>query len=333
MSKKILVLSAALLVVITSVFYFRYRVYYSHGDKSKQVSFEIKKGEGNAEIAANLEAAELISGKIYFYYYLRSHDLLSRIMPGDYNLSGSMTIPEIAAVITEKRDDSIRVTFPEGWSSRKMADKLNDLGLDGEGFLEIVEKPQEFSGQYGFLEEGKVSGLEGYLFPDTYFFKKNETAENIVSKMLNNFDEKLAGELQMEIERQGRSVREIVIMASIIEKEVMSASDMKLVGGIFYNRLAANMPLQSDATLSYYFQDDKDQHQGEELDADTPYNTYRYKGLPSGPIGNPGEKALVAAIYPEKTEFMYFLSDKNTKETVFSRTFEEHVDNKKSHGL
>ncbi len=333
MSKKALISAVAFLVIVTSVFYFRYQVYYSHGNSDKQVLFEIKKGEGNTEIATNLEKAELIFGKIYFYYYLRSHDLLSRIMPGDYSLSGSMTIPEIAAVITEKRDDSIRVTFPEGWSSRKMADKLNDLGLDGEGFLKIVEKPQGFTEQYGFLKEDKVLNLEGYLFPDTYFLKKDETAENIISKMLNNFDEKLTAEFQAEIRRQGKSVRETLVMASIVEKEVMSAGDMKLVGGIFYNRLATDMPLQSDATLSYYFQDDKDQHQGEELNADTPYNTYRYKGLPSGPIGNPGEKALTAAIYPEKTGFMYFLTDKNTKETVFSRTFEEHVANKKAHGL
>lgn len=297
--------------------------------------FEIKKGDGNAGIAENLKKEGLISGRVYFYYYVRSHGITSKILPGEYQLSGEMTIPEIAHIITNPEEEFVRITFPEGFTAKLMAERLNENGFLGDRFLEIVKNPGELKKRYSYLAPESVVTLEGYLFPDTYFFKKDITAENIVGRMLDTFDQKLDEKMRKDISEQGRSVNEIVVMASIIEREVQTPPDMKTVSGIFWNRIAAGQRLQSDAPLSYILGDKEDQHAGADLDYDSPYNTYRYEGLPPGPIANPGLSAIQAAVYPTPSNYNYFLTAtvNGAKKVVYSVTYEEHLANKAKYGL
>ncbi len=146
--------------------------------------------------------------------------------------------------------------------------------------------------------------------------------------MLNNFDGKLTDEMQNNIAEQDKTIYEIVTMASIIEKEVRTLEDMEIVSGIFWDRIKYGQPLESCATLAYVLGVNKEQYSIEDTKIDSPYNTYRNPGLPPGPICNPGLNAIKAAIYPQYTEYNYFLSRQDTGETVFSKTLEEHNRNK-----
>ena len=335
MKKKYIIILLIFLLLFGGLFYFRNKIYYSHGSREDGKSFEIKKGEGSAEIAEKLKNDNLIAGKLYFYYYVQSHKLKSKIMPGVYSLSGNMTIPEITQIITNPERQFIKITFPEGFTAEQMAERLTEKGLDGKGFLEIVKNPENFKKRYSYLTPENVRTLEGYLFPDTYFFKPETSAENIVGRLLDTFDQKLSDQMREDISKQGKSIDEIVIMASIVEKEVQVASDMKIVSGIFWNRIENEQRLQSDAPLSYVLKDNNDQHSGKDLELDSPYNTYRYAGLPPGPISNPGLNALTAAVYPKDSSYNYFLTVTidGERKVIYSRTFDEHKANRQKYGI
>lgn len=329
---KLFIIAALIVLVFSGGFFYLYRqVYFSHGSNQASAIFSIESGEGNAGIADRLEKQGFIAGKYYFYYYVRKNNLINKIMPGEYELSGKMTIPEIAFVITREKKEDLKITFPEGWTSKKMAERLSKNGLDGDGFLQLVKKPDALVGQYVFLEKGK--SLEGFLFPDTYFFKKDATAEMIAKKMLDTFDKKLSGDARAEIEKQKKSIYQIVTMASIIEGEVRSDEDRKIVSGLFWKRIKNGQALQSCATLAYLLGENKKQYSFEDTRIVSPYNTYLNKGLPPGPISNPGLSSIMAAVYPSASQYVYFLSDPETGKTIFSKTIDEHNANKVKYGL
>ncbi|MFA5776822.1 MAG: endolytic transglycosylase MltG [Parcubacteria group bacterium] len=333
---KILILLIVILAAIAgSFFYFRYQVYYSHGSYENVKIFKIEKGEGNSAVSDKLKKEGLISSKIYFYYYSRTHELLSKILPGDYELNGKMTIPEIAATITREQNKFLKITFPEGWDSKKVAERLSSKGFSGAEFLDIVKNPSyDLTSKYSFFSLlPRGISLEGYLFPDTYFFSQKLTSEDIVRKILSDFDNRFAPDLRDEIKKQGKSLEDIVTMASIIEREVKKEEDKKTVSGIFWNRIKNGQPLQSCATIAYILGENKKQYSFEDTRINSPYNTYMNKGLPPGPINNPGLSSIEAAIYPKETGYNYFLSDPETGETVFSKTLEEHNANKSKVGL
>lgn len=333
--KKVFLVIASMIIVLGGFFYFRYQVYFSHQNQVEKTIFEISKGDGSVEVATKLKEANLISGKIYFYYYLKTHNLISNILPGKYELNGGMTIPDIAITITNKKNilpGYVEITFPEGLTIKQMAEKIIASGLDGQGFLNLAQNtPQDLKDKFDFLKESK--SMEGYLFPDTYFFAKDIDARGIVIKILNNFDNKISVDLRKEIIIQKKTLAEILTLASIVEKEVSMDSDRSTVAGLFWNRLADGQALQSDATLSYFLDESVAQHTIVETKIDSPYNTYLKKGLPPGPICNPGLAAIKATIYPEKTDYYYFLSDPKTGQTIFSKSFNEHVENRRKYGL
>lgn len=333
MKKKLIFISSVLIFILFGFFYFRNQVYYSHKNNSSVKMFLVEKGEGVSDIAIRLKQEGFISGKIYFYYYLKSHNLWGKIYPGEYQISQSMTIGEIARKITNPQEKFIRITFPEGFDFRQMAQKLDENGLPGDNFLKIVQNPQNLKKRYSYLSEENVLSLEGYLFPDTYFFKSDVSAENIIGRMLDNFDAKLNQELRDEIKNQNKNVKEIVIMASILEMEVKTKKDRELVSGIFWKRIKEDMLLQSDITLTYATGEKKEKYSLSDIETDSPYNTYKFAGLPPGPINNPGEEAIEAAVYPENSEYFYFLSNPKTGETIFSKTYPEHLIKKEESGL
>jgi UPF0755 protein len=334
-NKKAIFFVAVTVLVIGFLFYFRSQVYSSHGSVQTDKIFEIKKGEGNAEIASRLQSEGIVSGKIYFYYYLRTHNLADRILPGNYQLSGRLTIPEIAVVLTEQKNEFVKVTFPEGWTTKQMAERLTANGLPGEDFLSVAKNPPvELVGKFYFLAGlPKDKGLEGYLFPDTYFFSKEATGNGIVQKMLNTFGERISPAIIQEAKDKGRSLFEIVTMASILEGEVRTEADRKIVSGLFWNRIKNEQALQSCATIAYVLGQKKEQYSFDDTRVASPYNTYLNKGLIPGPISNPGLVSILAALRPTETQFNYFLSDPETGQTIFSKTLDEHNANKVKYGL
>ena len=250
-------------------------------------------------------------------------------------------------VIVPAEEKTVRIL--EGWNLRDIADVLKDKEISNqEEFFKIAGKPQtdyrrvaedtypfDFSKEFSFLtDKPKHYGLEGYLFPDTYRVYASSTPVDVVRRFLSNFDKKLTPALRQEISKQGRTIYEVITLASLIEKEAPidyqsgDNTDAKLIAGIFLNRLEIGQGLQADATLSYIFDDNKPAHSGTELEVDSPYNTYKYRGLPPGPICNPGILAIEAAVYPTESDYYYFLTPKGKREVIYARTYEEHLSNK-----
>lgn len=294
----------------------------------------INKGETISQIADNLRKENLIKSPFYFKYVIWRDQL--NIKAGEYLISSRLSAREIIRLLTVgeaiSQEKSIRII--EGWNLKDIGVYLEkNKVMTAKSFTVLAGAPlvdwKFYFAKPDFLNDApQPADLEGYLFPDTYRIFKDTAAEVIIGKMLDNFDKKITPEMIEEIKRQKKTIYEIITMASIIEKEVRSQEDMKIVSGIFWDRLKYGTPLQSDATLSYILGDKIGGHTIEQTKIDSPYNTYKYRGLPSGPIANPSLNAITAVIYPAKTDYVYFLSDPETGKTVFSRTLNEHNLNK-----
>lgn len=307
--------------------------------KSGSFSFVVEKGQGISTIVENLGEQGVIKSENFLKFYIkRSKDEII-FREGFYNLNYNMTPKEIVEELT--RGAGLRpekqVTFIEGWNLKDYAKAIESSGLStSDDFLELSGEPMtrssrfyDFSKDFSFLEDKpEDANLEGYLFPDTYRFFEDDNEKDIVVKMLRNFDQKLSQEMREEIENQGKTIYEIVTMASIIQKEVRSEEDMKMVSGLFWNRIENGQALESCATLAYILGINKAIYSRDDTRVNSPYNTYMNRDLPPGPIANPGLSAIEAAIYPIENEYNYFLSRPDTGETVFSKTYEEHLSNK-----
>jgi len=212
--------------------------------------------------------------------------------------------------------EEITIRIPEGWTNEDIAQYLAKTG--------------NWSAA-DFLAAAK--GHEGYLFPDTYRVYASSTPDYIVQKMLDNFAAKVTPDMLAEIKKQKKDLADIIIMASLVEKEASIDNsqsedrDARIVSGIFWNRLKIGQGLQSDATLSYILKDNNPQHSGADLQINSPYNTYKYRGLPPGPIANPGLTAIRAAIYPLATDYYYFLTTPD-KQIYYAKTYDGHLQNK-----
>jgi UPF0755 protein len=317
----------------------------SRGEKKV---FVVPSGKPVGQVSRLLSEAKLIRSDFFFRLYCNWSGNDKKLQAGAYELSPAMNTKEIVAILAAGKtiSDETTITFIEGWTSREIAQKMATEGfssvkdfyvLAGEPLKDYAQdkkaaQPKDYSDRFYFLKDKPVSvGLEGYLFPDTYRVYANASADDIVLKMLSNLDNKLTPEMRVEIKKQNKTVYEIITMASVVEKEVRKPEDMKIVAGIFWNRIKSGQPLESCATLAYVLGINKEIYTIEDTQADSLYNTYRHRGLPFGPISNPGLEAIKAAIYPEETDYFYFLSRSDNGETAFAKTYEEHLRNKEKY--
>jgi len=300
MIKRIIILIILLVLFFASMFFVSFS-----SDHEERV-FSINRGEGLQEIAQNLEDEGFIGSDIFFNIYAYLIGKEKDLKAGDYMLSKSMSIRKIAEKIYKGNTEAVRITVIEGWSIKNIAEYLDERGIvSGDEFFEAAEE------------------YEGYLFPDTYELPQNVTIQQLIVIMRANFDKKVDQKLRDEIARQGKTLEQIIIMASIIEKEVITFEDKKLVSGILWKRIRIGMPLQSCATISYITGRKTTKIPVEETKIDSPYNTYKYTGLPKGPICNPSLDSIEAAIYPQDSVYLYHLSTPEG-ETIFSRSLQEH---------
>ncbi|MFY9457658.1 MAG: endolytic transglycosylase MltG [Candidatus Spechtbacterales bacterium] len=300
------------------------------------VEFIVEKGQGARGIASNLEKDGIISNDLFFNYYAWQKRSANLLQAGEYELSPSMTIPEIVRIFTEgkvKFDPGIRITIPEGYTTKKIEDVLisGGLGVKKSELQEAVGITAPLAKEiFGFSFLGDLpprATLDGFLFPDTYFFEEDASLNDIVKRMLANFDSKVSDALRVKIKARGKNLYEVVIMASLIEKEVRAYEDMRVVSGILWKRMAVGMPLQADATLAHLTGKKTGEITNDDKLIDSPYNTYKYRGLPPTPIANPGFNAIKAAADPEESEYLYYLSTPQG-ETIFSKTLDEHNQNR-----
>jgi len=295
MKKNLLILILAIFLIILWVWQ---GIYFPKSSTSiEEKLFLVEKGQNLFKVAENLEKESLIKNKFLFDLYIFIKRAQRKLQAGEYFLSPSGNIDRIAEKIISGDIAKIVVTIPEGWTQKQIEERIG-LKLPGEN-------------------------LEGFLFPDTYQFPLRVSGEEIVKKMRDNFDKKLTLDLREEIQRQGKTIPEIITMASLIEKEVSKNEDKELVSGILWKRLKNNIPLQVDATITYITGKKTTKILKEETQIDSPYNTYKYLGLPLGPICNPGIDSIKAAMYPKKSEYWYYLSTPEG-EVIFSKTLEEH---------
>lgn len=283
-----------------------------------KVEFVISKGDSSSKVARLLAEQDLVRSRFVFIFYTLATGQEKSFQAGRYQLSPSMSIAQIVNIFSAglAESDNVILIVPEGLNIFEIDQKLAVSGLTKLGDLFV---------------EAQAQKIEGYLFPDTYRLDKEETVGEIIKKMRSNFEQKL----------KNKPDREQLIVASMLEKEVRESRDMALVAGIIYKRLELGMLLQIDASVTYgacleralsqsvyRFCDVSQIGVANFLDQDSPYNLYLRSGLPAGPISNPGEEAIKAALHPEKSDYLFYLSAKSDGRTIFSRTAVEHERNR-----
>jgi len=337
------------------ILYLHYKINSPIGGRYQEKIFTVNSGKTAKDIAKELENSGLITNKLFFIIYFKNISKKTNPPPtikaGQYLISTKFNIPQITKILIdgEINANQASVTIPEGYNALQIAQLLEKKEIiKKDDFLSFVSdhypiitkagerllikfmlcSPEEFLCDLNFP-------TEGYLFPDTYYFKKGENADNIADKFINNFNKKL---LSFGYNDQN-ATRKNITLASLLEKEVKEYSDKQIVAGILLKRLDANMPLQVDSTILYAkilennLVETNYEHNPvsiEDTETESAYNTYQKLGLPPGPICNPGIESIKASINPIKTDYWYYLSTKEGK-TVFSKTYQEHLKNKEKY--
>mgnify|MGYP001609862009 CR=1 FL=1 len=293
------------------------------GTNKKEMS--VKRGDSFWEIAQNLKTAGIIKSRLVFSLVAVFSGSFNSLKAGQYEFEPGASVFGVIGKI-EKGDvlfgsDEIIVTFPEGLNMSEIILKMKESGFKDADKIEKM-KASAFVDKFPLLNlvSSRYNNLEGFLYPDTYRFSKDAPLTEVVERMLKQFETKTA-ELRKRDVLAGRNFYEILTIASILEKEVPPA-DMPIASGILWKRIKIDMLLQADATLVYDLGRPLKRADIDTLDSE--FNTYKNKGLPPTPISNPGLAALMAATYPQDSDYLYYLSRSSDKTTIFSRTFEEH---------
>lgn len=294
---------------------------------TSSVPFVVERGEGFRAVASSLEEAGLIRSASTFKLYSILSGNAHQFKPGFYSFSAASSSIEIIRTLVAGPSKEISVLIPEGKTLAQIDETLASYGVIKRGTLRSL-KPSEFVDKYPFLEQ--AVSLEGFLFPDTYRFFFGSDARDVARSMLDNFVAKInplvtdEGKTEYEsipVLRRGIfNLNEIITIASMIEDEVPHTTDRPIVADIMYRRLRINMALQIDATTLYA-----------NAIKNPAYDTYKQPGLPPGPISSPGIDAITAALNPKSSPYLYYLSDPKTDKTIFSKTFEEHIENQKKY--
>ncbi len=317
--KKLIIVAILLIVVIFgSVIWWKKGISASDPNNKNSIIFVVKPGDGVREISNRLKKQGLIKSPIVFFLLVKQLGIDKKIEAGDFRLSPSMTTQEIAENLTHGTLD-IWTTVPEGKRATEIAEILKEkIPSSDPSWLNILKSH------------------EGYLFPDTYLIPKDANIEMITNQMRGNFDKKYAG---INTSNSGLTKKQIVILASLIEREAITDAEKPIISGILVNRLNAGIALQVDATIQYAKgQNLSNKKWWEPVSIEeyksviSNYNTYLHPGLPPGPISNPGLEALRAAASPADTDYLYYIHDKDQK-IRYAKTLSEHNNNIEKYGL
>ena len=284
----------------------------------------IPEGTSANSVISMLKEEGLIKSEFMMKLVIKLSGSAGKINSGSAKISSKMGYLEIKDKLLNA-NSIVKVTIPEGYELDQIVKLFSEkMGLDEGEFYNELESGQF---EYDFITDDMPVGryrLEGYIFPETYFFAKGMTAHQVIDTCLKQFDEVYTEKMRRQTEKMGFTIHEIVTLASIIEKE--GSSDLDKISSVFHNRLMSPdfSYLESCATVIYVTKQPKDRLTYDDINVDSPYNTYLNKGLPPGPIASPGRQALEAAIYPAKTDYYYFSATEGGKNT-FSKTYNEHL--------
>ena len=288
--------------------------------RGTETSVVVEKGSTFKEVVQVLDEEGLLRSPAKFSLMARILGVTERVQAGEYTLNTAMIPPVILRKLVTGDVVKYRITIPEGYTVRQIAFRLEEKGIipGQEEFLAEAFSPDSAAG-LGIT--GK--SVEGYLFPDTYLFPKGVVPAEIIKTMVSRFTKVYTPAFSQRAAKLGLTDREVVTLASIIEKETGVASERPLISAVFHNRLKRGMPLCSDPTVIYGIADFDGNLRKRDLTTLTPYNTYMIQGLPPGPIANPGEASIFAALYPAPVNYLYFVS-RNDGSHHFSTTLREH---------
>lgn len=308
------------------------------GSDDTPITFVVRSGETAAGIARRLGRRGLVSNAELFRRYVQYHGLDAGIEAGEFSLRQTMTIPEIAQTLQEGRRPEQVITVPEGLRLEQVAlEVAKQTTIAEDEFLELVTS--------GWREEGSNLGfrtsnfglpptatLEGFLFPETYRLPEDAVATDLVDRMLSTFDKRVTPEIRAAAAERGLSLYELITLASIIEREAVVDEERAIIASVYHNRLEASWPLEACPTVQYGIGDGEEWWPTltlDDLDAESPYNTYRSKGFPPGPICSPGLASIRAAARPADTDYHFFLVDctKDDGSHLFAETKEGHLAN------
>ncbi len=294
-----------------------------HGNIEKD--FALKGGWGANKVIYELYKKRFIKSRTFFKIMLKLRGDTGNLKRGIYRINNGMTLNEIIDILTSGRTRTVAVTIPEGFNNRQIG-----LLLAKKGFFGSQKEFLKYASDQSILKKYKIPGksVEGYLFPDTYYFPIGYDSTKIIEHMVEHFFEKIQ---KLEaLPDNPKKLHDIVILASIVEREAKKKEERPVIAGVFANRLKMNYPLESCATIQYLFKKPKKRIYYQYLKIDSPYNTYINKGLPPGPISNPGLSALKAALNPKKTDYLFFVV-RGDGSHYFSKSFGEHARAKKKY--
>ena len=279
----------------------------------------VPSGQGLKATAADLHDRGIIRNAFKFNLYARIKGYDKKIKAGEYRMKPSYSPREILEMFVRGKVRLYKITIPEGYNLVQIADMMPGAGLGStRDFLATAKNNV-------LVREQNIPGdsFEGYLFPDTYHFPKGVSPEKIIQTMVRRFQEVFKPAWEDRVQELKMTVHQVVTLASIIEKETGAPSERPIISSVFHNRLKKNMRLASDPTVIYGIKDFDGNLTRKDLKTLTPYNTYKIKGLPPGPIANPGAEAIEAALFPADTDYLFFVSKRDGTHH-FSKTFQEH---------
>lgn len=323
-----------LLVINLAVFVVKYNsikqspLQYNQAD----ITFKVKEGESLNGLFERLNNENVLRSSFFSKIYIKFNNVEESIKPGTYTVNSDISFQDFLSVLTDGKVSEAKVTFPEGYTVEDIAKKLEESKVcTKDEFLKVVKEYPLPS--YIKPNNERKYELEGFLFPDTYAIPKGTTPKQIIEMMLNRFEgviNEIQSELGITIPKE--EYEKYVIVASMVEKEARDDSERAEIASVIYNRLQKGMPLQIDATVLYALGEHKDTVLYKDLKVDSPYNTYKIKGLPVGPICNPGKPSLLAAIKPAKTDYIYYLLNPSNNKHYFTNNYEDFLAKKKEFG-
>lgn len=320
--KKYVLPPALLFFLLIGVFSYALSSTETMPEGEEDVYVTVRSGMSADDVAEALEKRGVIRSRLKFWLAAKMNGADGSFKVGTYALHTNMEPRDVLQVLIEGRTVQVRFTIPEGFTVEDIAKRLDAKGIvRKEDFL----KAAKHYAPYDYIRKSDEARYyaEGFLFPDTYEVDGDITVDDILSMMSRDFDQRLTRKMRERAKEEGLSIYDLIILASLVEKEARYEEDRALIAQVFLKRLAIGMPLQSDATLQYLLDAPKEDVTYKDTEMDSPYNTYQHRGLPPGPVANPGTASIEAVLWPAKTDYLYFVADREGH-NYYSHTYEEH---------
>ena len=298
----------------------------------EHVIITVAPGMTNADIATMLQNKKMINSPGFFRLQSKFARMERSLQAGEYEIMSGMSNWEIIGLFSKGQVRHKTLTIPEGYTIEQIAKKIEESGL---GSADEFKKAAKDYAPYSYMETDNSNVIfkaEGFAYPSTYYLSPGSTEKEILSVMVKEFDEQLTEDIRQKAKEKNMSIRDLVSLASLVEKEAVFPEERPIIAGVFLKRLQIKMPLQSDTTIQYILGVQKKEISIADTKIDSPYNTYLYAELPPGPIASPSISTIYAVLEPKQTNYLYFVADLEGHHH-FTETYQEHLQEiEKIHG-